>query len=510
METLRTIIYDDKTAGRKVVAFPPKLPFAPYLNQLKEFTPIDKERKIYEELSVHGSVYARADALSEYLSASSEPHKEILHISALAAVGEAAGLRLMYAALLAVPSIEMFVEDMGDFPNVRRLMERIAKKKQTGVEVKESEEWFKKKVILLATSHPLPNAGAAPDDQPWLGWSEGVRLGVISPDKKWEKGILERVKAELEARDHRIKTIVTRLDPEKRQILINTLLSASEDVRWKISALDKTEDQLEGNPLVLRSMLKDRWESIQSGLRESEVGAKIADLFVVQAGKIHSHPQMKNGMAILHAMIMHPLLQRRSTEPDFLSCLELFIAHGGRGIIEIMIQKGVRLDQLLELAGFEFEDRIVRIDLGRVPPAFFVDDDEMPKEVNWTDIKMNMDASYKSLVLIYIDNDNFLADLLDNPKAISKPGVVPLIAQRSRSLRILTIIANRRDLYTGFANKQVPVNLLMNPSKVPLSALRKFVHVRYVDKMTLQRMSNRGSSVREEIRREIGRYVNSV
>ena len=123
---------------------------------------------------------------------------------------------------------------------------------------------------------------------------------------------------------------------------------------------------------------------------------------------------------------------------------------------------------------------------------------------------MDIEASYKSLVLVYMDNDNFLADLLDNPKAIGKAGVVPLIAQRCRSLRILTLIANRRDLYTGFTNKQVPINLLMNPSRVPLSALRKFVHVRYVDKMTLQRLTNRGSSVREEIRREISRYISSV
>ena len=83
--------------------------------------------KVYEEISAHESVHARTAGLADFLSASSEPHNEIMRIAALAAGGEPAGLRLMYAALLAVPSIEVLVEEMGDFPNVRRLMERISK-----------------------------------------------------------------------------------------------------------------------------------------------------------------------------------------------------------------------------------------------------------------------------------------------------------------------------------------------------------------------------------------------
>ena len=72
------------------------------------------------------------------------------------------------------------------------------------------------------------------------------------------------------------------------------------------------------------------------------------------------------------------------------------------------------------------------------------------------------------------------------------------------------MIANRRDLYTGFANKDVPANLLRNPAKVSLTSLRKFVHVRYVDKMSLQSLASRGSQIREEVRREIMHYLSSV
>ena len=49
----------------------------------------------------------------------------------------------------------------------------------------------------------------------------------------------------------------------------------------------------------------------------------------------------------------------------------------------------------------------------------------------------------------------------------------------------------------------------MNPAKIPLTSLRKFIHVRYVDKMTLQRLVGRGGNIREEVRREIQRYLNS-
>ena len=72
------------------------------------------------------------------------------------------------------------------------------------------------------------------------------------------------------------------------------------------------------------------------------------------------------------------------------------------------------------------------------------------------------------------------------------------------------MIATRRDLYTGFSGKEVPLNLLMNPVRIPVTTLRKFIHVRYIDRPTLQRLSGRGSPAREEIRREISRYLNNL
>ena len=133
----------------------------------------------------------------------------------------------------------------------------------------------------------------------------------------------------------------------------------------------------------------------------------------------------------------------------------------------------------------------------------------MPINVDWTTATLDKALSYKSLVLSYMDNDTFLVALLNNPKAVSRPGVVETIAARCRSLRVLSIVANQRDLFTGYVNKNVPLLLLTNPSKIPLTSLRKFVHVRYVDKMTLAKISGRGGNIREEVRREIQRYLES-
>ena len=168
------------------------------------------------------------------------------------------------------------------------------------------------------------------------------------------------------------------------------------------------------------------------------------------------------------------------------------------------------LKVLLDLPGFHLDQRILTVDLKMVPQAHFVDLDDVPRDVDWTNIHKEPVVSYRTLVQTYIDNDSFLVELLNNPRVIGQPGIVPLIALRCRSARILTIVANRRELHSGFANKEVPVNLLQNPAKVPISSIRKFVHVRYLDKATLARLGGKGSQIRDEVRREIQHYLSSL
>ena len=51
---------------------------------------------------------------------------------------------------------------------------------------------------------------------------------------------------------------------------------------------------------------------------------------------------------------------------------------------------------------------------------------------------------------------------------------------------------------------------LSHPSNTPVSSLRKFVHVRYVDRSTLTSMSNRGTRVQPEVRSMATAYLKSI
>ena len=513
MEYTRTVTYDDKIAGRRILPFPPEQPFAGCLGELQQIAPSQGQKDALAEIASENNVFKRAGKLAHYLGGSYEPHREILGIASLAASSEITGLRLLYAALLAIPPVNTLVESLAGFSSLTRVMGMISRKEQSGEQLRESEEWFKKKVLMLSMSHPLPNSSRTSEHEPWTGWPEGVRLAIADPDIRWEEAILERAKTELEATDLRVRRIVASLDFEKKERLAVYLFTMAEETRWKIQALEEAHKEFGKATLVMQHILGERWDGIMSELRNTETGSLLVNLFKAQSMKTHPHPQVKAGTAILRALLMNPVFQRSKHAPDSLSCLALFAHSAGNGILELLFRKlpgGKSFEALLNLPGLEIRDRSLIIDLRRIPTAQFVDQEEAPCDFDWTDIRLGKGLSYKSLVLSYIDNDSFLAELLNNPKATNKPGVIPLIALRCRSMRVLSIIANRRDLYTGHSNKEVPLNLLVNPARVPLMSLRKFIHVRYVDRMTLQRMATRGFAIREEIRREVQRYLASL
>lgn len=513
MVDTRVLTYDDKVAGRKVLAFPPDLPFSPCLEELGAFFPRGEDREALVKLAGADKIYERSAGLADHLSGSDRAHEKLLQIAALAASGDVAGIRLMFAALVAVPPPAVLIKDLIDFSSVRRVMGRIKKEEKSGRELKESEEWFKKRITLLSMSHPLPNAASAPAEEPWLAWTEGVKRALASPDRKWDAAVLERSKIELEALDLRMKMLVASIDPDRNQKLAIYLMTLGEETKWKLQALQGVEGGLEEPIMIMRRKLGERWEGLLASLRGSAAGSHIADMIVAQLGKAHPHPHLKTGASFLKALMMHPLLARTKRAPDFLSCIYLAVTSAGAGRLEILLRTAVMardLKTLLDLPGLEIDEKLLGIDLRRIPSDQFVKLDESPADVDWSNVKTENSISYKTLVLTYIDNDNFLCELLNNPKIVAKPGVISLIALRCRSPRVLSIIANQRTFYTGFVNKEVPYNLIVNPARVSLTSLRKFIHVRYVDRVTLQRLTQRAGQIREEVRREIQRYLSSM
>ncbi|MBN1164274.1 MAG: hypothetical protein JXB45_06825 [Candidatus Krumholzibacteriota bacterium] len=511
MSEIRTIVYDDKAAGRKVIPYPPDLPFHDCRPELAEIFAADEHKNSLINLAQADSIYEITSNLTRYVSIAEEPHREILRIAALAEAGEKSGIQLIYALVLAIPSVNQLALELIDFKNVARVMQSIKSRKSSATELMESEKWFQKKVMLLSLSLPLPNSDAADPESPWFSWNEGVRLAIADPDTRWDEAVLARVKIELEARAFRIRMIAASIDPERRENLAVSLGTLTQEIKWKLQSLNEVRGENDASPLVVRRKLENNWESISQNLRDSVAGRLLADILDSQTFKALSYPQVKTGVAVIKALLMNPLLRRAYTEPDILSCLHLFIESCGDGILEILVPRGSDVRVMLDIPGFSQEDKILRIDLSKLLTGSFTDDEGLPLNVDWTRLSLDKSLSFKSLVLSNMDNDSFLVQLLNNPKVINKPGIIPLIALRCRSSKVLSLVASRRELFTGFANKEVPLNLLLNPSKIPVTSLRKFIHVRYVDKMTLMRLANRGGGqVREEVRREIKKYLTNV
>ena len=106
-----------------------------------------------------------------------------------------------------------------------------------------------------------------------------------------------------------------------------------------------------------------------------------------------------------------------------------------------------------------------------------------------------------------IDNDPFILGVLDNPRALSQAGIIPLIATISRSPRVLDKIIITRTLHSGPANKDVPLLLMKNPTRVPITSLKSLLNVRYINRVDLERLARNSSEIRPEVRHEAQIYL---
>lgn len=119
-------------------------------------------------------------------------------------------------------------------------------------------------------------------------------------------------------------------------------------------------------------------------------------------------------------------------------------------------------------------------------------------------------SAIKQMVLNNMGSVSVLLGFLRNQKVTSIPGLVADVARRTRSGRVLEVIAGDRNLYTGHANKEVPRALLESPVNVSVKLLRRFIHVKYVSKTDLRRMARDTSRLRKEVCREIEVYLDSL
>lgn len=119
-------------------------------------------------------------------------------------------------------------------------------------------------------------------------------------------------------------------------------------------------------------------------------------------------------------------------------------------------------------------------------------------------------SAIKHLVMSNLMSTSVTLGFLRNPKVTSIPGLVAEVAARTRNPQIIETIATDRALFTGFANRDVPRICLMSPCNTSVKTLRKFIHVKYVNKVDLRRMANDRAGMRRDVIREIEKYLEAL
>jgi hypothetical protein len=136
-------------------------------------------------------------------------------------------------------------------------------------------------------------------------------------------------------------------------------------------------------------------------------------------------------------------------------------------------------------------------------------EDAAAEEVEAADEDVTV-AAIRKMVMNNIGSTSIVLGFLRNPKFTAIPGLVAAIARRSRSVRVLEVIASNRGLYLGHANKDVPLACLRSPCNISVKTLRKFVHVKYISKVDLKRVAQDKAGIRPEVVAEVKTYLKSL
>lgn len=161
-----------------------------------------------------------------------------------------------------------------------------------------------------------------------------------------------------------------------------------------------------------------------------------------------------------------------------------------------------RIRPFLNNSGVEIQGSVLKIDYNKTSLSTLIGTDMLTRPAT-----IEKEISIQDLVSRCMNNDVFLARLLDNPKVYQKPGTIERIATRSRSLSILQKIASNRELYTGQANSGVPLALLKNPTNIPLSSLRMFMNPKYISLTCMKELLKNPYGIRREIYAEVKSFI---
>jgi len=485
----------------------------------------------------------------------------LLGIQHLAAAGDPAGARLLAALLDARTPGSQLMPRVQRFRSVHRLL--VSDPDRVGDEF--LREWQERLTSLLAaveTRCGAVSAGAvtAPLDRPPLPTLRHAvdqllpGNGAVSDLTAGDMALLAAmVRLECDAYQERVSRLAGSIDPFRVTAVMRALPLLNR-ADGEIRDLSQLANWLEAGDL--ESAFHRRIPREHEVLDESErpglnaaytTNAQLAPLAALRREFLAEPMNLRDLVGpAARLLALGRALQRRGLrdhELDLVSAIGLVLAHRPTGHFRLdlptdlaatvgqvlMSASGAEAGWLrgLELDGTTLRvaepqlglgDRVWRHDLPTLGEMLLdaesdvAGESEADKEQDQDDARDDDTSAFavKQMVLNNVGSVSILLGFLRNQKVTSIPGLVADVVRRTRSGRVLEVVASDRTLYTGHPNKDVPRALLESPVNVSVKMLRRFIHVKYVSKTDLRRMARDKSRLRKDVCREIDQYLDSL
>lgn len=489
-------------------------PFASPRQVLSENQDVRDAQRVLVGILEFDSIFHRAEELSQYINHFRYPldsAKVIMQIMRMASEGDRAGRQLMFTFLASEPgardvmhlalrpkSTAWAFRQGGTMWEAGTQEASLWKETLETYGVEDSSEFDRSHSTAtgLAESDVLRSLRKLLEQ----GW------GLIFPEKE-----LKALSLELSWLGVRSGRVVRKVNPAGRSWVDGVLAMAE---KMKLTGRRFLEDPKPDRLMILYEVLGEfEWERILEELKNLPGGEHVDHLLRAQKELALLPWDISSGAGALRSISSSFPDQASAGSLEEINATLILLDNLSRNSVSVSLRGTENLELLHRFASalrIERKDDTLRIDLDSLPGTFLHDNDFVPKLFNVQAEEEKALEGFRTLVFMNLDNDTFLREALRNPKVIAAPGLVAAIALRGRTLGALTYIATSRDCFSGYANKDVPVNLLLNPAKIPLSALRKFVHVRYISRVELQSLANKRGDIRPEIKTEISRYLRSL
>lgn len=255
--------------------------------------------------------------------------------------------------------------------------------------------------------------------------------------------------------------------------------------------------------LGLVKFLGDKeFDALGKILREDPFGRELWDLLAIQR-RLQLDPPILSALFTLARSLRLP-------RPDapWIEMLSFWFraVEANRAHWSIRCAVPAYLAKLLDRAGAKVEGSTLSFSVSDlILPALL---DAHTASVDLSSGRKPPPPDWKGLVLSNITRDTLITSFLANHKCVRVPGMVECVVVNSRSLQILSLIATKRDLYTGHQNKGVPAALLRSRCKIPMNLLRRFIHIRFVSRAELKDLAVRAP--RADVQKEIEMYLATI